>query len=225
MCLQLADIFLHFRDGVRNGVGKADLHIFLVEVVPELQLIVSFVGPIPAQPLDELHVIALPLPPRLPLLLDSVQVSTASIGLHAFAVQVLLLDDVADVQLDSSCVLAVPHLEVVPVRVPPSVGIASHKAVKFGRLHPDGQVQVAALEVRVKGYLLLVCTLAFGGAQRGNLGLFLANLLDRLLDGVDLDLVFLAIFPAIVVVLVELDGIDVPGSSVNDAESRVKLYF
>lgn len=61
--------------------------------------------------------------------------------------------------------------------------------------------------------------MTFGSTQIGHLELVFADALDCFFDSIDLDLVFLAIFPAVVVLLVKLDRIDVTGSSVNDAKS------
>ena len=215
--------------GVGNGVGEVDVHIFVLEVVFELQ-VVGDPGPaVATQPLNERDV---ETPVLAPLGMAGVLVAgeiLAGVRSHALAIEVAVLDDVGDVELDGASVLSVAHSEVVPVGVSFGVGVAPHEAVVFVLFYSDGQVQVAALELRAERHfalslkhlrllqqLRLLRQLHLLPQKR--LPLLFSHLAYRLFDHPDLHLVFLTVFPKIWVAFVQLHGIDVPGTSVNNLE-------
>jgi hypothetical protein len=59
----------------------------------------------------------------------------------------------------------------------------------------------------------------------GARSVFLAHFLDCLRDGIDFNFIFLSVFPSIGVAFVDLDGIDMTLTSIDDLKTGVCLYF
>lgn len=120
------------------GVCEIDGLVLLFEVVLELQLEGFPFEPVPAYPFHPADLIA-PILAPLPALLHL-------IGLQPTSIQILLLTEVADIQLDFPSYSPIVDLEVVPAGVSSCVGVTAEEEVKLVLLDADGHVEVAALE-------------------------------------------------------------------------------
>lgn len=148
---------------------------------------------------------ALILPPLTFSLIALIMKHARRIGSHPFIIQVLWLYDVADVELNSSDLLFVPNLEVVPVGMSFRVGIASNKAVVFIWLYFDSQIQITALEVRVKLDFILRQLILSRRDMGDDRGILFSYIFDCFRYGVDLYFIFFAILPSIPVGFMELN--------------------
>lgn len=101
--------------------------------------------------------------------------------------------------------------------------IASDKTVILGWFYSNCEVQVAALKIRVESYFILGSILPGNAMNIVGLGTILANCRDGIRNGVDLDIIFLSVFPEIGVIFVQLDGINMPGPSIDHFESGIQV--
>jgi hypothetical protein len=136
----------HFRDeflkaGVGVGYGVCEIYglVLFLEVVLELQLEglpLKSISAYSLNPADFIASFLFPLPALSHL-----------VGLKAVGVKVLLLAEVANIELHLSGQIPIVHLEVVPAGVSTGVSVAAQEEVELVSLHPYSHVEVSALEL------------------------------------------------------------------------------
>ena len=223
MIFYIVKIWLQLRIWIGNWVGKENFHILLHKVELKLKLILYIIGAVTTQPLYKLYIKTLVLPPYIVDLIGSISILSQGVGFHSFVIEVFVFGDIADIELNSSYVFFIIHLEIVPICMSSGICIASYETVILGLFYSNCEVQVATLEIGVESYLILGPILPGNTMDVVGLGILLANCRDGIWNGVDLDIIFLAVFPEIGVIFVQLDGINMPGSSVDHFESGIQV--
>ena len=100
------------------------------------------------------------------------------VGFHSFVVEIFVFGDIADIELNCSNMFFIIHLEIVPICMSSGICIASYETVILGWFYSNCEVQVAALEIRVKSYLILGPILPGNTMDVVGLGILLANCRD-----------------------------------------------
>ena len=205
-CCHFRDEFLEAGVGVGYGVCEVYGLVLFPEVVLELQLEglpLKSIAAYPLNPADFIASFLFPLPALAHL-----------VGLEAVGVKVLLLAEVADVELHLASQVPIVDLEVVPAGVSAGVGVAAQEEVELVSLHPYGHVEVAALELRIE------VDVAGGEVHAVTLAV-VAHPPNGLSDCTEGRVVAGSITPKVLELLVQLHGVGSPRPQKDQSEPIV----
>ena len=177
------------RVGVGNGIGKIDRFVLFSEIVFELKLTSFSVESIPTYPFSANYIVAVFL---VPFVVDE------NVRFHALGIEILLLSEIADIELDLPELLLVVNFEVEPGCMSSGVGVTPQEEIVLLLLDPDCHVQISSLESRVEMDLISI-------RVRDHSFAVLAYSFDSFLYDVQGGVVPRAISPIVVVLLVDLD--------------------
>ena len=125
------------RVGVGNGIGKVDRFVLFSEIVFELKLTSFSVESIPTYSFSANYIVAVFL---VPFVVDE------NVRFHALGIEILLLSEIADIELDLPELLLVVNFEVEPGCMSSGVGVTPQEEIVLLLLDPDCHVQISSLE-------------------------------------------------------------------------------